>query len=268
MQRLEPLHNEPSTRRDALLGSGGLETAAEIAHDFRSPIGSVLMLTDMLRRGQSGPVTELQREQLGIIYSAALALSSFADDIIDFVRGGDALLDPEARAFSLSDLLSSLRDFVQPVAEGKALELRITMTGPDLRSGYPLVLHRVLLNLVTNALKHTDVGVVEVAITPLTEERVRFQVSDSGPGLPAEVLEGLRGGDAKAGTRWNRELVSSGALGLGICTRLLDAVGSELLVDSSTAGTLAWFDLLLPAYCIAEPGDAPGEAGAPRATGD
>ena len=260
LQRFDALDPaRPRARAEALLGSGGLETAAEIAHDFRSPIGSVLMLADMLQKGQSGPITALQRRQLAIIYGAAMALSSFAEDIIELVRGGRGLVEPEPRPFSLTDLVLSLRDLVQPLADGKDLELRMSSDAADLRFGYPLVLRRVLLNLTTNALKYTDSGWVELTIIPLEGDWVRFDVRDSGRGLPADVLARIRAssGEAPAEVAPGTRRVSSSALGLGICMNLLATIGSELCVETQPeAGSRFHFEVELAGYEVekAQPG--------------
>ncbi len=252
LQRFDALDPaRPRARAEALLGSGGLETAAEIAHDFRSPLGSVLMLTDMLQKGQSGPVTPLQRRQLAIIYGAAMALSSFAEDIIELVRGGRGLVEPEPRPFSLTDMVLSLRDLVQPLADGKDLELRMSSEAADLRFGYPLVLRRVLLNLITNALKYTDSGWVELKIMPLDGDWVRFDVRDSGRGLPADVLARIRAsaGDPSSEPAPGPRRVSSSALGLGICMNLLATIGSELCVETGPeAGSRFHFEVELAGY--------------------
>lgn len=256
LQRLEALANLPGEQADAtaLIGSGGIETAAEIAHDFRSPLGSILLLADTLQKGLSGPVSGLQRRQLGIIYSAALALSSFADDIIDVVRGGHGLIEPEPRPFSMWDLLLSLSDLVQPLADGKDLDLRVTSEVPessDLRLGFPVMLQRVLLNLTTNALKFTDTGWVELLILPEGTDRLAFTIRDTGGGLPEHVVSRIRQAFGEAPITEPMTRVSSSALGLGICIRLLKAMGSHLLVESSSgAGSRFHFELDLPPYLV------------------
>ncbi len=257
LRRLDALANLPGEQADAtaLIGSGGIETAAEIAHDFRSPLGSILLLADTLQKGLSGPVSGLQRRQLGIIYSAALALSSFADDIIDVVRGGNGLIEPEPRPFSMWDLLLSLSDLVQPLADGKDLELRVTSEIPeatDLRLGYPVMLQRVLLNLTTNALKFTDTGWVELLIEPMGQDRLAFTIRDTGGGVPEHVMGKIRQAFGEAPVTEPHTRVSSSALGLGICIRLLKAMGAELRVESSSgSGSRFHFELDLPPYVLA-----------------
>ena len=147
---------------DRLSGPDGLELVVEVAHDLRSPLTSILFLAETLQRARSGPVNPVQERQLGLIYSAAFGLSSMASDVIELARGGDRLVDLDPIPFSVADILESVRDIVQPIAEEKALEVRIAAAPGDYRVGHPVALSRVLLNLTTNALKFTSEGFVEV----------------------------------------------------------------------------------------------------------
>src|SRR5690606_3170603 len=72
----------------------------ELVHDLRSPLTSILFLAETLRRGQSGEINDIQRRQLGIIYSAALGLISVAGDVIELARGGDRLAEAAPAACS------------------------------------------------------------------------------------------------------------------------------------------------------------------------
>ena len=73
------------------------------AHDLRSPLTSILTLAEALRSEQSGPVNDLQRRQLGFIYSAALALNATASDFIEVAHGGDRLARTEPSPFFVGD---------------------------------------------------------------------------------------------------------------------------------------------------------------------
>src|SRR5216110_2571096 len=94
---------EPSwaqTFAQHLSGSDGLALLMDVAHDLRSPLTSILVLAETLQRGQSGAVNDVQRRQLGLIYTAALGLSSVASDIIEFTQGGDQLAETLQRGQS------------------------------------------------------------------------------------------------------------------------------------------------------------------------
>ena len=161
--RLAIVPARPPDFASLLAGPDGLELVVGLAHDLRSPLTSVLFLADTLGRGRSGAVNELQRRQLRLIYSAALALNSLSSDVIELARGGDKLVEKEPEAFSIAELFESLRDMVLPIAEEKGVEIRQILPSTDRRVGRPLALSRVLLNLTTNALKFTDKGFVEVS---------------------------------------------------------------------------------------------------------
>jgi signal transduction histidine kinase len=240
--------DEEASVEDQLSGPNALELLAEIAHDLRSPLTSILTLAEALRREQSGPVNELQQRQLGLVYSAALALSSTASDVIELTHGGDRLAQREPTPFSIGDILQSTRDIVYPMAEEKGLELRLVTNVPDRRLGYPLALSRVILNLTTNALKFTEQGLVEIAARPTSAGplHVEFSVRDTGRGIGAEALQTLyrpfRRAPGDAGFSF-----SGTGLGLTICRRLCTAMESELQLETEPGhGTRFYFVLTLP----------------------
>src|SRR2546427_795284 len=95
-----------------LAGPEGLRLLGDIAHDLRSPLTAILFLADTMQRGQSGPLTEVQRRQLGLIYSAALGPSSRASGLIEQARGGGGLVGRAPVPFSVSAILDSVSDIV------------------------------------------------------------------------------------------------------------------------------------------------------------
>src|SRR5438876_7451247 len=243
---------EPSwaqTFAQHLSGSDGLALLMDVAHDLRSPLTSILVLAETLQRGQSGAVNEVQRRQLGLIYTAALGLSAVASDIIEFTQGGDQLVDQEPSAFSVMAMLESVRDIVRPIAEEKRLTVRLLAPTHDQRLGHAVALSRVLLNLTTNALKFTDQGYVEIVAQEIGEEgssKIEFAVRDSGRGIPPDkvitLFQPLRKEPGRRG-----QLFSQTGLGLTICRRLATAMKSELKVESRTDwGTRFYFELDLP----------------------
>lgn len=223
----------------------GLDLAVDIAHDLRSPLASILFLSEVLWQEHSGPVNDTQRRQLGIIYSAALRLISMASDIIELARGGN-LIEPEPVAFSIRELLTALHDILRPMAEEKGLQVRIAPPDADLRSGQPAALRRVLLNLASNSLKFTESGYVEIAVEPDGDDAVRFSVRDTGPGIPEDVKRRLFQPFRRV--RGRRGYTFSGAgLGLAASRKLVEAMGGTLDVESRDGwGTRFRFTVRLP----------------------
>ena len=229
-----------------LSGTDGTQLVIEVAHDMRSPLGSILFLAERLRTGQSGAVSPIQERQLGLIYSAAFGLSSLASDVIELARGGDRLVDHDPIPFSVSELLQAVRDILQPVAEEKGLALRLTPPETDSRIGYPAALNRVLLNLTTNALKFTAAGSVDVVCRQVSRSGMEFSVRDTGRGIPGPVLDTLF--DAfRRRQRPGDYTFSSAGLGLSICQKLVRAMGGEMKVETEVEkGTRFYFQLDLP----------------------
>jgi len=231
---------------DRLSAPDGLELVVEVAHDIRSPLTSILFLAETLQRARSGPVNPVQERQLGLIYSAAFGLSSVASDVIELARGGDRLVDLDPIPFSVTDILESVRDIVQPIAEEKALTVRLTTPEADFRIGHPVALSRVLLNLTTNALKFTAEGFVEVVARQTSARGVEFSVRDTGRGIPPQSMATLFE-PFRRRQKPGEYAFSGSGLGLSICRKLVEAMGSSLQVETAQGvGTRFFFVLDLP----------------------
>ncbi len=229
-----------------MTGPRGLELVVEVAHDLRSPLTSILFLAETLQRGQSGKVTEIQRRQLGLIYSAALGLSTLASNVMELARGGSHLADDQPAPFSVADVFESVADIVRPMAEEKGLAVRLLPPSSDHRLGPAQALSRVLLNLTTNAIKFTEEGFVEVVGRSVDRERVEFSVRDTGRGINPEAVPTLFHA-FRPGPDGDRATFSGTGLGLALCRKLVEAMGSELQYESNPEwGTRFYFDLTLP----------------------
>lgn len=234
---------------DQLTGRDGLELVVELAHDLRSPLTSILFLAETLQRGSSGPITPVQERQLGLIYSAAFGLNAVASDVIELARGGDRLVDLDPVPFSMSDILTSVQDIVLPIAEEKDLTLQVEGPVRPFRVGHPAAINRVLLNLTTNALKYTETGSVYIQVMerPHQADLVEFVVKDTGNGMTPEAMA-LLFEPFRRRRRDKHYAFSGSGLGLSICRKLVEAMGSELHLESREGeGTRFAFTLTLPA---------------------
>lgn len=245
-QLLDPRQIEAAELAGYFAGPHGLELVTEMAHDLRSPLSSILVLAQSLRDGQAGAVNETQRRQLGLIYSAALYLCASASDLTELARG-DRLVDPAPAPFSVREVLLAVRDMVRPMAEEKGLRVELEFPWPDQRLGQTRPLSRALLNLTTNALKFTERGHVAIGGRATGPTRVEFWVQDTGPGIQATSLGSLYAPVRRPGTLDMRQHFSSSGLGLAITRRLVEAMGAQLLCDSTPGvGTRFRFELDLP----------------------
>jgi len=165
---------------------------AEVGHDLRSPLTSILFLSEALRNGHSGSLTDLQKRQLGLIYSAALGLSGVANDLMTIAQEQTSGHLGDAVAFSLHETMEAVRKMVAPMAEAKGLSLRLAVDCAGHRVGHPGPLGRVLLNLAANAIRFTqEGGSVEVRADPVARDQVEISVRDTGQGITPEQKDRL-----------------------------------------------------------------------------
>ena len=248
MERVQQVLEDDAAHRFAarLSGQDAQQLVVEMAHDMRSPLGSILILAERLRYGSGGTLTAIQERQLGLVYSAAFGLSALAGDVIELARGGTTLMDQPPMPFLVSDVLQSIMDILRPMAEEKRLTMRCVGPEADLRVGYQAALNRVLLNLATNAIKFTNTGSVDVTCKQLDRSRVEFSVKDTGRGIPPHVMSNLFEAFRQRQITGDYAFSSAG-LGLSICKKLIAAMGGELGVETELEkGTRFHFILDLP----------------------
>lgn len=228
-------------------GRDAQQRLIELAHDMRSPLSAILLLVERMQQGHNGVVTGQQQHHLALVYSAAFGLSSMANDLMDVARGGARLLAEPPRGFSISAVLRSVRDVVQPLAAERRLSLRFSSPPDDFRVGQESALNRVLLNLTTNALKFTTVGSVTVLIEQTdNRDELLFVVEDTGQGIPPAKLEEIFPLTANAIADAPQSFSADG-LGLAICHKLVSAMRGKLEIESRVDhGTRFSFTLCLP----------------------
>ncbi|MGI9626304.1 MAG: sensor histidine kinase, partial [Longimicrobiales bacterium] len=203
-----------------LLGSpDGFQLVVEMAHDLRSPLSSILFLSDTLRRGQSGETNALQQKQLGLIYSAAMGLASVMNDVMELAKGGGTLRDESEQPYSLTQIVNTVLETLGPVAEEKGIELRRDIQAADHVRGFPISTSRVLLNLVNNALHHTHEGHVAVRVEHRAPAELEFSVTDTGSGIAeadrGRVFQAFKRGPDRANRGHRGPMLFSGS-GLGL----------------------------------------------------
>jgi signal transduction histidine kinase len=225
-----------------LTGSDCADAVVAIAHDIRSPLCSILLLVDSLRRSERGLKDPVRDRQLGLIYGAALGLSTTVSNLVDAARGS-TLVHGRPTPFSITETLLAVSSIVQPMCEEKGIPLEVHFPKSDVRFGYASAIQQALLNLTSNALRYTDSGSVALGSSEVAGNRVEFWVQDTGPGIPDHVVEQLCYGFPPEGAPLR---FSSAGLGLAIVRTLVEAMRSTLQVDTDSEGTRFSFVLELP----------------------
>ena len=247
------------------------EFLANMSHELRTPLNSSLILAKLLIDNRHGNLTEEQVKYAQTIYSAGNDLLTLINDILDLSKIEAGKLDVRPEDVAVTRVLTELEDTFRPIAceKGLELELHVERGTPATLHTDPLRLNQVLKNLVSNALKFTERGVVSVGVAPAggAGNRVVFAVKDTGIGIAREqqdiIFEAFRQADGTT----NRKHGGTG-LGLSISRDLARLLGGEVRLESAP-GRGSTFYLEVPAMLqVAERGGAapPNSRPALRAT--
>ncbi len=229
---------------------------ANMSHEIRTPMHGVLGLAHL---ALSSETLRDAREQVDSLCGAAEGLLHLINDILDFSKIEAGKMTLERIPFPLPRMLDELGKLMAPQARAKGLDLRIDTAGgvPAVVVGDPARLRQVLVNLLGNAIKFTSDGSVtlEVAWVPTEsdshEANLRFLVSDTGIGIPAEHQHTIFEAFGQADSSVTRRFGGSG-LGLTICRQLVELMGGRIRVES-TSGAGSTFHFTC-AVGIAGPG--------------
>ena len=243
--RRSSLPQEAHEFSSRLTDPDGFELLVEVAHDLRSPLTSITFMAETLRAGYSGELTDLQKDQLSLIWSAAFGMMSVFSDLMDLAKGRASMFEDSPGPFSVSGVFEELRQMVEPMVVVKGIDFRLEPPLHERVTGHRLALFRVLLNLTTNAIKFTEEGFVEVAARTLDRDLVEFSVRDTGRAIDPAAQETLYEPFKKARDRRGYFFSGSG-LGLSIARKYLRTMDSELFYETKPGwGTRFHFELQL-----------------------
>lgn len=238
---------------------------ANMSHEIRTPINGIIGMTDV---ALSTPLSDEQREYLGLVKFSADSLLRIVNDILDFSKIEARKLTLERAPFQLrsgvDELIRSLQ--LRAAERNLALSAQLSPAVPDALLGDSHRLRQILLNLLDNAIKFTRTGAVSLSINTdeLThrETLLHFAVSDTGIGIPVEKQEQIFEAFSQADGSSTRQYGGTG-LGLTICQQLAAMMGGRLWVESqpghgSTFHFTARFEVVpAAAQLVPEPEMAP-----------
>lgn len=247
---LEQMSRRLAQARDAADAANRAKSAflASMSHELRTPLNAVVGLSDLLVETPSEP---RGRELAQTMRQSALSLLAVIDRVLDMGRIEAGRVELRPRSFELRALMRDVHAMFAREAQSRGLALGVDVDGavPPLITGDPDRIRQVLVNLIDNALKFTPAGSVAVKVAAGTRADsrylLRFEVADSGPGIPEPVRVRLFSAPARDAAPLPGVHEGAG-LGLGIAAALVRLMGGEIDCRNEPGrGATVWFTCVI-----------------------
>ncbi|WP_428607824.1 ATP-binding protein [Sedimenticola sp.] len=238
------IHQE--RRRAEAANQAKSEFLARMSHEIRTPLNGIIGTGELLK---SCNLNQIEREYVDTVYTSGHTLLRLIEDILDISKIEAGKLEIERTPFDLYALINSTVKMLAPQVNKRKVQLfsHIDPAIPFRLIGDPLHLRQVLINLIGNAIKFTEEGQVELRCI-LTHEagesrRVRFEVIDSGIGIPEAIQDKIFEKFTQADGSTTRRFGGTG-LGTTIAKQLVELMDGEIgLTSTPGSGSTFWFDI-------------------------
>ena len=210
------------------------EFLANMSHEIRTPMNAILGFAELIR---DTPLTATQAEYIDTISSSGDSLLAIINDILDLSKIEAGELSLQIEVFSPAALVRKMDALFRSQCRAKGIELQIDLDPqmPAQLLGDVIRIEQVLINLVSNAIKFTSQGMVQVTIEPhqsdTSDYTIGVSVADTGIGISEEVLSRLFQPFVQADGSITRRFGGTG-LGLAISKRLVELMGGQISVRS------------------------------------
>jgi len=217
---------------------------AVMSHELRTPLTAIMGYEELLSDGITGPVTELQRQQLGRINASARHLLGLIDEILTFARVDIGRERVRWESMSVNHTLSDAAALVEPMATAKNLKLVVKLLNEDQSIQTDgTKLRQMLVNLLSNGIKFTEKGEVVLGCA-VSDGVLEVSIADTGVGIAAENIEYVFEPFWQAEQTATRKTGGTG-LGLSVTRKLARLLGGDVTV-ASRIGAGTTFQLTLP----------------------
>ncbi|MEG5046390.1 PAS domain S-box protein [Microcoleus sp. B4-C1] len=220
------------------------EFLANMSHELRTPLNGIMGYAQILQR--SKVLNEEERSRIDVIYQCGSHLLTLINDILDLSKIEAQKVELMPTDFHFPAFLQGVAEMCRIRAELKGIHFHFP-SSPELPIGIRADekrLRQVLINLLSNAIKFTDEGTVTFIVSFATEEKIRFEIRDTGTGIAQDQLQAIFQPFEQVGDR--RRQTEGTGLGLAISKRIVELMGSTIQVQSEmNVGSIFWFDVNL-----------------------
>ncbi|HEY0810209.1 MAG TPA: ATP-binding protein [Longimicrobiales bacterium] len=220
-----------------------------ITHELRTPLNAVIGYSELISQGIDGPLTSRQSDHIGKMQQSSGHLLTLIEELLGHARleAGEESVQPEP--VMLIEMIESTLVLVKPLAEQKGIGIRVESSDKSIQLFTdPNKLRQILINLLGNAIKFTEIGDVVLLVNVHGAEapiKIVFKVTDTGKGMTEDVQAHIF--DAFWQADPTAALKSGGTgLGLPIARQLARLLGGDLEIEASAPGTGSTFVVTLP----------------------
>lgn len=202
---------------------------ANMSHELRTPLNSIIGFTGIILQGLSGEITAEQRKQLTLVKNNSNHLLALINDVIDVSKIEADQIELVIEKFNLSNLMQEMNDSFKVAIEEKNLKLSVEMPERVDIKNDPRRTKQVIMNLVSNAIKFTDKGKIEIKVTK-KDKGVYISVRDTGIGIEKKDMDKL----FKAFSRiYTKDMLKDGTgLGLYLSKKTANLLGGDISAES------------------------------------
>lgn len=217
---------------------------ATISHELRTPLNAIIGFSQILLRPSKGPLTPKQVEMVERIFNNGKHLLSLLTEVLDFSRIEAGHLDLSPQSFCLEDLVEDTIEELRSLAEQKRLQLFMQSSlESSMIINDPSRVRQILVNLISNAIKFTEVGQVWVEIKEIAPEKIKIGVHDTGIGIASHQIDFIFEAFRQADQSETRKHPGTG-LGLAITQTLVQLMEGEITLSSELGqGSTFWITI-------------------------
>jgi PAS domain S-box-containing protein len=207
---------------------------SNMSHEIRTPMNAIIGFTKVVLKTD---LSAKQREYIDAIKTSGDALIVLINDILDLAKVDAGKMSFEQVPFRMASSISAMLQLFDTKIQEKNLELKIDYDKkiPEILIGDPVRLHQIILNLVSNAVKFTNKGEINVSVRLIKDEQssvmIEFSVEDTGIGIPQNKLNSIFENFQQASISTSR-LYGGTGLGLAIVKQLVEPQGGQIHVES------------------------------------